>query len=121
VPLLRRSATPAQSVTTDTHAGDVDAGLDVLAWARLRDEVDPDPLVEEAVDRMRSALTSLEARDDWGRPLAWRHVARIALGPLVTRLRDIQTTAALLDATRPAPEEPRAALPSVDEMPFWPA
>jgi hypothetical protein len=67
----------------------------------LRDELDPDPLVEEAVERMRRSLSSLVARDEWGRELAWRQVARIAIGPLLTRLRDAQTTTQLLDATRP--------------------
>lgn len=121
MPLLRRSAPPARPATTDTRTGG-DAELDALAWAALRDEVDSDPLVEDAVQRLRAALTSMEARDEWGRPLAWRHVARIVLGPLLTQLRDSQTTTVLLDATRPAPEEPApAAVPSVDQMPFWPA
>ncbi|HET6817866.1 MAG TPA: hypothetical protein VFH66_11625 [Mycobacteriales bacterium] len=74
----------------------------------LRDEVDPDPLVEEAVERLRDALGTLVARDEWGRPLPWRQVARIAIGPLLTQLRDVQTAAQLLDATRPDP----SAVPS---------
>lgn len=57
----------------------------------LRDEVDPDSVVEEAVQRLRSHVSSLEARDEWGRPLAWRQVARIVLGPLIADLRDSQT------------------------------
>jgi hypothetical protein len=76
----------------------------------LRDEVDPDPVVEEAADRLRAALSSLVARDEWGRELAWRQVARIAVGPLVTQLRDAQTTSQLLDATRP----PASAVPAQD-------
>ena len=72
---------------------------------RLRDEPDPDPLVEEAAQRLRQALISLEAHDEWGRLLAWRKVAQIALGPIVLRLRDAQTAARLMAAaTQPAPE-----------------
>jgi hypothetical protein len=58
----------------------------------LRDEVDPDPVVEEATARLRDQLLGLEAVDAWGRPVAWRQVARIALGPLATsRVRDAMT------------------------------
>src|SRR4051794_21944008 len=116
--------------------------------ARLRDEIDPDPLIEEAAERLRAALTSLEAHDEWGRTLAWRQVARIALGPIVTQLRDSQTAARLIDATRAATHSPPAAedvilfagpepivlpsepadedtaagaLPTLEGMPFWPA
>jgi hypothetical protein len=70
----------------------------------LRDEVDVDPLIEEATDRLREELRTLIARDEWGRELPWRHVARIALGPVLTRLRDQETTIRLLEATRQAPD-----------------
>jgi hypothetical protein len=69
---------------------------------RLRDETDPDPLVEQAAERLRQALHTLEARDEWGRPLAWRQVARIALGPILTQLRDAETAMRLKDAVAPA-------------------
>jgi hypothetical protein len=46
----------------------------------LRDEPDPDPLVEAATERLREPLSALSAVDAWGRPVAWRHVARIVLG-----------------------------------------
>lgn len=70
----------------------------------LRDERDPDPLVEEATQRLRDRLQSLEAVDEWGRPLPWRHVARIALGSLVTpRVRDAVTADALAEAVAPEP------------------
>jgi hypothetical protein len=59
-----------------------EAGLDPAELARLRDERDPDPLLEEATERLRAALVHLDARDEWGRRLAWRQVARIALGPV---------------------------------------
>ena len=142
--LLRRS-TPSADVDTAPGRGTADDGLALLDWATLRDEVDSDPLVEEATERLRAALTVLEPRDEWGRPIAWRQVARIALGPLVTQLRDSLTANRLLDATRPAPaaaatdlfattEAPgsestdKAAggdgvlrLPTPVEMPFWPA
>jgi hypothetical protein len=67
--------------------------------SELRDETDSDPLVEQATDRLRAALTALDARDEWGRALAWRQVARIAIGPLLVELRDAQTAARLSAAT----------------------
>ena len=42
----------------------------------LRNEVDPDPLIEEMVGRLREGLGTLVAIDEWGRPLAWRNVVR---------------------------------------------
>jgi hypothetical protein len=56
----------------------------------LRNEPDPDPLIEEMVARLRDGLSSLVAVDEWGRPLAWRNVVRLALGPLAGRLRDTE-------------------------------
>jgi hypothetical protein len=107
VALLRRS-TPSTHDQATSPAGEVADPVDRRA---LRDEADPDPLVEEAAERLRAALVALDARDEWGRAIAWRQVARIAVGPLLTQLRDSQTTAELLDATRPAdsaiPEQPR--------------
>jgi hypothetical protein len=67
----------------------------------LRDERDPDPIVEEATERLRQELSDLGAVDAWGRPLAWRQVARIALGTLATpRVRDALTAEALADAVQ---------------------
>lgn len=73
-----------------------------------RDEIDPDPLIEQMVQRLRAELGSLSATDEWGRPLAWRAVVRLALGPTLGQLRDAQTAAALADAMlpAPAPEQP---------------
>jgi len=155
VALLRRTTTATDVAATAPAAsapaatGDIDVALAQLE--HLRDEPDPDPLVEEAAERLRGALVSLDARDEWGRRLAWRQVARIALGPVVTELRDAQTAARLMAATQPAGPEPveqrdvvldviHAMLrethlpgamagdepelfeaPSRDEMPFWPA
>jgi len=129
--LLRRTAPAVQPTVEAAPRRADDEGLALLDLAALRDEPDPDPLVEQAADRLRAALTSLEARDEWGRALAWRQIARIALGPLVTELRDSQTAARLLDATRPAPVAAPAEadvnlftmseLPTPAEMPFWPA
>jgi hypothetical protein len=140
--LLRRSAPVERARVAEPTPRRPDEGLALIDIAALRDEPDPDPLVEQAVDRMRSALASLEAYDEWGRALAWRQVARIALGPLVTELRDSQTTARLLDATRPPVpaalpaddvelfddgetatrgETAETRLPTPAEMPFWPA
>lgn len=65
----------------------------------LRQEPDPDPVVEAAAERLREQLSTLTALDQWGRPVAWRHVARIALGPLATqRVRDAMTADALEEA-----------------------
>lgn len=79
----------------------------------LRDQVDPDPVVEEAVQRLRSQVSNLEARDEWGRPLAWRQVARIVLGPLIADLRDSQTSAqialALAGHAGPTPSDATTA------------
>jgi hypothetical protein len=62
----------------------------------LRTQPDVDPFVEEAADRLRRELADLQAFDTWGRPVPWRQVARIALGPLVSpRVRDALTAAAL--------------------------
>jgi hypothetical protein len=73
----------------------------------LRDEPDPDPLIEEMTERLRAGLGSLIAVDEWGRTLAWRNVVRLAVGPLSGRLRDAETAAVI--ATSLAPEEPEPA------------
>jgi hypothetical protein len=79
--------------------------------AALRDEVDIDPLVEEATTRLREALTRLDARDEWGRALAWRHVSRIVLGPVLTQLRDSETALRLLRAQATEVPEPEPVTP----------
>lgn len=63
----------------------------------LRDEPDLDPLVEEMVERLRANLSGLVALDEWGRPVAWRNVVRLAVGPTLARLRDAETSLALVD------------------------
>lgn len=75
----------------------------------LRNEQDPDPLIEEMVQRLRDGLSSLSAYDEWGRPLAWRNVVRLAVGPLSGRLRDAETAvtvAAHLAEPEQQPAEP---------------
>jgi hypothetical protein len=72
----------------------------------LRNEVDPDPLIEEMVGRLREGLGTLVAIDEWGRPLAWRNVVRLALGPLAGKLRD--TEQALEIAVSMIPPSPEA-------------
>ena len=62
---------------------------------RLRDERDPDDLVEEATARLRDTLITLDARDEWGRAIAWRQVVRIALAPMLAELRDARTISRL--------------------------
>jgi hypothetical protein len=93
---------------------------------KLRDEVDPDPMIEEMVERLRENLSSLVAVDEWGRPLAWRNVVRLALGPVAARMRDTETVAALATALAmpeaaaaeiPAAEMPVAEAPAVEPTP----
>ncbi len=62
------------------HLADVDPAL--------RDEVDLDPLVEQMTERLRVRLGGLAAIDEFGRPLPWRQVVRLALGPALVRLRE---------------------------------
>ncbi len=85
----------------------------------LRDELDPDPLIEEMVGRLREGLSSLTAMDEWGRPLAWRNVVRLALGPMASRLRDTEQALELAVSMMPptaeesvAPEAPAAEAPA---------
>lgn len=83
----------------------------------LRDEPDADPVVEAAAQRLRDHLGSLDAVDQWGRPVAWRQVARIALGDLASpRVRDALTVDALVEATQERPA-PKAFDPLVDPLP----
>lgn len=61
-----------------------------------RDAVDPDPLVEAMVERLRCSLSGLVALDEYGRPVPWRNVVRVALGPTLGQLRDVETSLALM-------------------------
>lgn len=90
--------------------------------ARLRDEVDPDPLVEQMVERLRRGLADLVALDAWGRPTPWREVVRLALGPALLELRDGQTASALAGALEAdAPDDPRHAAPGPEPVAERPA
>ncbi len=85
---------------------------------RLRNEMDPDPLIEEMVARLREGLGTLIAIDEWGRPLAWRNVVRLALGPLASRLRDTEQALDLAVSMLPPSElvaEPVLEEPVVEE------
>jgi hypothetical protein len=75
----------------------------------LRNEIDPDPLIEEMVGRLRDGLSSLHAVDEWGRPIAWRNVVRLALGPLASKLRDTEQALELAVSMIPVPEEEHVA------------
>lgn len=108
--LLRRPTTDARPTAAPLEREPRDTGLSPVGLAELRDQVDPDPLVEQATDRLRTALTSLDARDEWGRQLAWRQIARIAIGPLLTELRDSQTAARLTEATAQVGAQPTPPL-----------
>jgi hypothetical protein len=58
------------------------------ATGHLRDESDPDPLVEALTARLRKQFPESLSCDEWGRPVAYRHVIRAALSalpPHVTR------------------------------------
>ncbi len=102
-----------------------------------RDAVDPDPLVEAMVGRLRSSLSGLMALDEFGRPVPWRNVVRIALGPTLGQLRDVETSLALMQevgqrpphrvaAPPPAPAPSAPALqqppapPAPPSLPGWP-
>jgi hypothetical protein len=97
----------------------------------LRDEPDPDPLIEEMVERLRHGLSSLNAVDEWGRPIAWRNVVRLALGPLANKLRDteqaLELAVSMLPATGeaaaeqqpdPSPEPVAEAAPQEESLPL---
>jgi hypothetical protein len=81
----------------------------------LRNEVDPDPLIEEMVGRLREGLSSMVAVDEWGRPLAWRNVVRLALGSLAGRLRDteqaLEIAVSMIPPTAEDPSEEPAPQP----------
>lgn len=77
----------------------------------LREARDPDPLVEDMVERLRGGLSGLVALDEWGRPVAWRNVVRLALGPTLERLRDAQTGVALAEAVIDVRDERAQASP----------
>lgn len=80
--------------------------------ASLRDDVDPDPLVEQMVERLRTHLSGLVALDEYDRPVAWRHVVRLALGPTLGQLRDAEASIALLE---------HVSQPPADDVPAQPA
>jgi hypothetical protein len=111
-----RSKTEVEEPDVRVPAPDADVSL--------RDETDPDPLIEEMVERLRSGLTSLDAVDEWGRPLAWRNVVRLALGPLANKLRDteqaLELAVSMLPATSetPAEQAPEAPVsePAADDV-----
>ena len=84
-----------------------------------REDVDPDPLVEAMVERLRSSLSGLVALDEYGRPVAWRAVVRVALGPTLSRLRDAETSLALLQHGQ-QPVAAQAALVHVTSLPDQP-
>ena len=79
----------------------------------LRDEVDPDPLIEEMVARLREGLGTLVAIDEWGRPLAWRNVVRLALGPLAGKLRDTEQALEIAVSMIPPSSEAQATVAEV--------
>ncbi len=87
----------------------------------LREAVDPDPLVEQMVERLRGSLSDLVALDEYGRPIAWRHVVRLALGPTLGRLRDAETCLTLMKQVMDLPvgePEPRQAAGTTGWPPF---
>jgi hypothetical protein len=116
--LLRRTMTDARSAANPGPAPQ-SVPRPPAGAAELRGQVDPDPLVEQATDRLRDALTTLDAHDEWGRQLAWRQVARIAIGPLLTELRDAQTAVRLMTAAQTAADAAAAAT-ATDQAPTPP-
>lgn len=93
------------------------------ATAHLRDEADPDPLVEALTARLRKQFPTSLSSDEWGRPVAYRHVVRAALSalpPHITR----ELAERLGEHDEPAPVEPEAmAVPGLpaQELPSVPA
>lgn len=82
---MRRGRRGEAATSATTTAGAV---LEDPALLHLRDEVDPDPLVEALTDRLRRQFPGSLTADEWGRPVAYRHVVRTALSalpPHVTR------------------------------------
>lgn len=77
----------------------------------LREATDPDPLVEQMVERLRTSLSDMVALDEYGRPIAWRHVVRIALGPTLGRLRDAETSLTLMKQVMDLPVDGLASRP----------
>ena len=112
MPSSRHNRDPEVSVSSSLP--DVDPGL--------RAEVDPDPLVEQMVERLRGSLSDMVALDEYGRPLAWRHVVRLALGPTIGRLRDAETCLTLMKQVMDLPDAgelgPRQAAGSTGWPPF---
>lgn len=102
---------------------------DAAFETRLRTAVDQDPVVEEAAQRLRDSLSHLDARDEWGRPVAWHLVARIALGAvlpevsrLLGRLPGGGGESDLLAAARAEVEWERSAVAEsdlTDDTPFY--
>ena len=65
-----------------------------------------DPVLQEAIDRMRDNLGDVCALDRDGRELTWAELARVVIGPLGARIRDADTAAALLQALTPPTTTP---------------
>lgn len=59
---------------------------------------DSDRLVEQALDRLRDELGEVVTVDRAGRPVPAHRLAKVLLGPLATRLRDVETAEALSEA-----------------------
>lgn len=89
---------------------------------QLRSAADPDPLVEQMVERLRVSLSDLVALDEYGRPVPWRQVVRLALGPTLGQLRDAETSLALMQRVMDLPPDglgrvvDELGLQTVDEL-----
>jgi len=89
------------------------------AAAHLRDEPDPDPLVEALTARLRKQFPASLSCDEWGRPVAYRHVVRAALSalpPHVTR----ELAERLSEHDEPAAADQEPAELQTQEMPAAP-
>lgn len=97
--MVRRARAPAKDPDRSVTASlpEVDP--------QLRSAADPDPLVEQMVERLRVSLSDLVALDEYGRPVAWRQVVRLALGPTLGRLRDAETSLALMQRVMDLPPD----------------
>jgi len=55
--------------------------------------------------------------DEYDRPVAWRHVVRLALGPTLGQLRDAETSIARLEHVSQPPADDVPAQPAAPTTP----
>lgn len=93
-------------------------GLESAATAEA--ESTPEPLVDQALERVRDVLGEVVVLDGSGCPVPLADVTRVVLGPLGARLRDADTAQALSEALQAPEQLPRHATPHTVGT-GWPA